>query len=105
MFGRRTERYFCRLRKNPPVAFKQSEQEKGRETRLSKFLSELDEFDRNEYIKVIHFDEMQSFRRCSVSSFRRQNITTGLEEMMASELHFFKATAPFQIKKTSYHVQ
>ena len=60
------------------------------EDSLSKFLSKLDEFDLNEYIKVIHFDEMK------VPSVPFQFPTAkyyyGLEEMMTSELHFLKAT-------------
>ena len=57
---------------------------------VSDFLAKLDAFDLNEYIKVIHFDEMK------VPSLPFQLPTSkvyhGLEEMMASELDFLKAT-------------
>lgn len=57
---------------------------------ISTFLSKIDDFDLNEYIKAIHFDEMKvptvpfqipSSRTCS-----------GLKEMMEAELDFMKAT-------------
>lgn len=96
MFGRRTKRYFAVCEKILPVAFKQSEQEKGEDS-LSKFLSKLDEFDLNEYIKVIHFDEMKvpgvPFQ------FPTAKYYYGLEEMMASELHFLKATVLSRSKR------
>lgn len=57
---------------------------------ISGFLNELDEFDLNEYIKAIHFDEMK------VPSLPFQLPTSkyyyGLHEMMESELDFLKAT-------------
>lgn len=57
---------------------------------VSKFLEKLDEFDLNEYIKAIHFDEMK------VPSVPFQIPTSrtyfGLDEMMESELDFLKAT-------------
>ncbi len=57
---------------------------------VSGFLSKLDEFDLNEYIKAVHFDEMK------VPSLPFQLPTSryysGLAEMMESELDFLKAT-------------
>lgn len=57
---------------------------------VSKFLTKLDEFDLNEYIKAIHFDELK------VPSLPFQLPTSktyfGLKEMMESELDFLKAT-------------
>lgn len=54
------------------------------------FLSKLNEFDLNEYIKAIHFDELK------VPSVPFQLPTsktyTGLKDMMKSELDFLKAT-------------
>ena len=57
---------------------------------ISKFLNKLDEFDLNEYIKAIHFDDLK------VPSLPFQFPTSktyfGLKEMMESELDFLKAT-------------
>ena len=57
---------------------------------ISGFLAKLDEFDLNEYIKAIHFDEMK------VPQLPFQLPTSkyyyGLREMMESELDFLKAT-------------
>lgn len=57
---------------------------------ISKFLTKLNTFDLNEFIKAIHFDEMK------VPSFPFQLPTSktyfGLKEMMDSELDFLKAT-------------
>ena len=57
---------------------------------LTKFLEKLDEFDLNEYIRAIHFDELK------VPSVPFQLPTSrsyfGLQEMMDSELSFLKAT-------------
>lgn len=65
----------------------------GKSTRIdsiSKFLTKLDEFDLNEYIKAIHFDKLK------VPSFPFQLPTSktyfGLKEMMESDLDFLKAT-------------
>ena len=67
----------------------QTVQEQGNDS-VSKFLGKLDEFDLNEYIKVIHFDEMK------VPSLPFQipvsRTCFGLDEMMESELDFLKAT-------------
>ena len=67
----------------------QTVQEQGNDS-VSKLLGKLDEFDLNEYIKVIHFDEMK------VPSVPFQIPTSrtyfGLDEMMESELDFLKAT-------------
>ena len=64
-------------------------QETGNDS-VSKFLSKLDEFDLNEYIKVIKFDELK------VPSVPFQLPTSktyfGIDEMMESELDFLKAT-------------
>lgn len=57
---------------------------------ISNFLTKLNSFDLNEFIKAIHFDEMK------VPSFPFQLPTSktyfGLKEMMDSELDFLKAT-------------
>lgn len=57
---------------------------------VAKFLERLDEFDLNEYIKAIHFDELK------VPSVPFQLPTSktyfGIEDMMESELDFLKAT-------------
>lgn len=57
---------------------------------ISKFLTKLDEFDLNEYIKSIRFDELK------VPSLPFQFPTSktyfGLKDMMESELDFLKAT-------------
>lgn len=57
---------------------------------ISDFLSKLDDFDLNKYIKAIHFDEMK------VPSFPfllpTSKMYYGLDEMMESELDFLKAT-------------
>ncbi len=57
---------------------------------VSSFLFKLDEFDLNDYIKAIHFDELK------VPSVPFQMPTSktyfGLNEMMESELDFLKAT-------------
>lgn len=57
---------------------------------ISDFLNKLDNFDLNEYIKVIHFDEM----KVPTVPFQRSTSKTyfGLDEMMESELDFLKAT-------------
>ena len=64
-------------------------QETGNDS-VSKFLSKLDEFDLNEYIKVIKFDELK------IPSVPFQIPTSktyfGINEMMESELDFLKAT-------------
>lgn len=59
-------------------------------TFLNKFLNSLDNFDLEEYIKVIKFDEMKvpfiPFYNPSAKTY------TGIEEMRMGELDFFKAT-------------
>lgn len=57
---------------------------------LSNFLTKLDEFDLNEFIKAIHFDEM----KVPTAHFQLPTSKTyfGLKEMMESELDFLKAT-------------
>lgn len=57
---------------------------------LSDFLTKMDEFDLNEFIKAIHFDEM----KVPSVPFRLPTSKTyfGLKEMMESELDFLKAT-------------
>lgn len=64
-------------------------QETGNDS-VSKFLCKLDEFDLNEYIKVIKFDEL----RVPSVPFQLPSSKTyfGIEEMMESELDFLKAT-------------
>ena len=57
---------------------------------VSNFLINLDNFDLNEYIKAIHFDEM----KIPFVPFYKSNSKTyyGIEEMKTAELNFFKAT-------------
>ena len=57
---------------------------------ISGFLNKLDEFDLNEYIKAIHFDEM----KVPLLPFQlpTSKYYYGLYEMMESELDFLKAT-------------
>ncbi len=67
---------------------RQPEKEEG--GRVAGFLNRLDEFDLNEYIKAIHFDELKvpsvPFQIPSSRAY------FGLSEMMESELDFLKAT-------------
>ena len=64
--------------------------QKAESESVSNFLSKLDEFDLNEYIKAIKFDELKvpsvPFQIPSSKTYR------GLGEMMESELDFLKAT-------------
>lgn len=64
---------------------------------ITNFLNKLDEFNLNEYIKAIHFDEMK------VPSLPFQLPTSkyyyGIKEMMESELDFLKATVLSRSKK------
>ncbi len=57
---------------------------------INDFLNNLDNFDLNEYIKAIHFDEMKvpfvPFYKISSKNYY------GIEEMKKGELDFFKAT-------------
>ncbi len=64
-------------------------QEAGNDS-VSKFLSKLDAFDLNEYIKVIRFDEL----KVPTMPFQLPLSKTyfGIAEMMESELDFLKAT-------------
>ena len=57
---------------------------------IDDFLSNLDNFDLNEYIKTIHFDEM----KVPTIPFYKATSKTyyGIEEMKKGELNFFKAT-------------
>ena len=57
---------------------------------VSSFLNKLDEFDLNEYIKSIHFDEI----KVPSAPFQIPTSKTyfGLQEMMESEIDFLKAT-------------
>ena len=57
---------------------------------IDDFLSNLDNFDLNEYIKAIHFDEM----KVPTIPFYKATSKTyyGIEEMKKGELDFFKAT-------------
>ena len=59
------------------------------ENDVSSFLTKLDEFDLNEYIKVIHFDEL----KVPVAPFQlpTSRSYSGLRQMMDSELDFMKA--------------
>ena len=62
----------------------------GTENTISTFLSKIDDFDLNEYIKAIHFDEM----KVPTVPFQIPSSRTcfGLKEMMEAELDFMKAT-------------
>ena len=68
---------------------KQPVQEAGSDS-VSKFLGKLDEFNLNEYIKVIKFDEL----KVPSVPFQIPSSKTyfGIKEMMESELDFLKAT-------------
>ncbi len=57
---------------------------------IDDFLSNLDKFDLNEYIKAVHFDEMKV---PTIPFYRAISKTYyGIEEMKKGELDFFKAT-------------
>ena len=58
---------------------------------VGEFLQRLDEFDLNEYIRAIHFDEL----KIPTAPFRfpSARYCTGLKEMMEGELSFLRATA------------
>ena len=58
--------------------------------RVSHFLNQLDTFDLNEYIKVIHFDQMKVPSVPFQISYSKTYF--GTREMMESELDFLKAT-------------
>lgn len=58
---------------------------------VSAFLTKLDEFDLNEYIKVIHFDEMKLPLQMPFQ-LPTSKAYFGLKEMMESEIDFLKAT-------------
>lgn len=64
--------------------------QKAEDNSVSKFLSKLDDFDLNEYIKVIKFDEL----KVPSVPFQIPSSKTyfGIKEMMESELDFLKST-------------
>lgn len=64
--------------------------QKAESDSISEFLSKLDDFDLNEYIKVIKFDEL----KVPSVPFQIPSSRTyfGIKEMMESELDFLKAT-------------
>lgn len=64
--------------------------QKSESNSVSKFLSKLDDFDLNEYIKVIKFDEL----KVPSVPFQIPSSKTyfGIKEMMESELDFLKST-------------
>lgn len=64
--------------------------QKAEDNSVSKFLSKLDDFDLNEYIKVIRFDEL----KVPSVPFQIPSSKTyfGIKEMMESELDFLKST-------------
>lgn len=70
---------------------------------VSDFLFKLDEFNLNDYIKAIHFDELK------VPSVPFQMPTSktyfGLDQMMESELDFLKATVISKSTEAGDHVQ
>lgn len=57
---------------------------------IAQFLNKLDSFDLNDYIKAIHFDEMNI--PSSPFSLPTSKVYYGLKEMMQCELDFLKAT-------------
>lgn len=61
------------------------------EESISGFLTKLDSFDLNEYIKAIHFDELK-IPPAIPFHFPTSKTYFGLNEMMESELDFLKAT-------------
>ena len=67
------------------------EEQGKREDSIANFLTKLDEFDLNEYIKAIHFDELKV---PPSMPFHLPTSKTyfGLKDMMESELEFLKAT-------------
>lgn len=67
-----------------------SQKYEKKETDISNFLTKLDKFDLNEYIKAIKFDEL----KVPTVPFQIPSAKTyfGLKEMMESELDFLKAT-------------
>lgn len=70
---------------------------------VSKFLSKLDDFDLNEYIRVIKFDEL----KVPSVPFQIPSSKTyfGIKEMMESELDFLKSTRAFKIISPCDNVQ
>lgn len=64
--------------------------QKAEDNSVSKFLNKLDDFDLNEYIKVIKFDEL----KVPSVPFQIPSSKTyfGIKEMMESELDFLKST-------------
>lgn len=64
--------------------------QKAEDNSVSKFLSKLDDFDLNEYIRVIKFDEL----KVPSVPFQIPSSKTyfGIKEMMESELDFLKST-------------
>ena len=67
-----------------------SQKYEKKETDISNFLTKLDKFDLNEYIKAIKFEEL----KVPTVPFQIPSSKTyfGLKEMMESELDFLKAT-------------
>ena len=63
----------------------------AQESPVRGFLRNLDDFDLNEYIQVIHFDQLKAPSAPFQLPARRR--ATGLKDMMAAELDFLKATA------------
>lgn len=67
------------------------EEQPGREDVVTRFLNRVDEFDLNEYIRAIHFDEMK-VPPAMPFQLPTSRAYFGLSEMMESELDFLKAT-------------
>ena len=57
---------------------------------MDRFLQKMDEFDLDEYIRVIHFDEMKA--PTSPIQLPTARFYTGLPELMDAQLDFLKAT-------------
>ena len=57
---------------------------------MERFLQKMDEFDLEEYIRVIHFDEMKA--PTSPIQLPTARFYTGLSELMEAQLDFLKAT-------------
>lgn len=62
----------------------------GRDAEVTRFLSKLNDFDLNEYIKAIRFDELKV--PTFPLSFPTTKFYRGLDQMMEAEIDFLKAT-------------
>ena len=67
---------------------------------MSSFLSKLDEFDLNDYIRSIRFDELKV--PTVPFQFPTSKHYFGMEQMKAGELDFFKATVLSRSKESVF---